>query len=94
MGEGYFACTEFDSTNLRARDGGTLRMQGERVPRSPTQTNGLGYDVFQAGCTPHLKTPPKVRVGDDTSVTNSLNFYASAPRPPVRGRRVELRAWE
>lgn len=66
-------------------------MQAERVPKSPTQSNSLGYNIFQAGCIPHVETPPKVRVGADTNVINSLNFCASAPRAPGCGRRIGLR---
>lgn len=69
-------------------------MQGEGVPKSPTRSNGLGYNIFQAGCTPHVETSPKVRAGADTNVINSLNFSASAPRAPVCGRRIGLRPWE
>lgn len=69
-------------------------MQEKRGPKSPIRSNGLGYNIFQAGCTPHVDTPPKVREGADINVINSLNFCTSAPRAPAYWRRVGLRPWE
>lgn len=54
----------------------------------------MGYNIFQAGCTPHVETPPKVRASDDTNVINSLNFCTSAPRAPGCGRKVGPTLWE
>lgn len=69
-------------------------MQGERIPKSLSQSSGLGCNIFQAGCGSHVETPPKVRVAADTNMINSLNFCTPAPRAPNGGRRIELRPWE
>lgn len=48
--------------------------QGEGVPKSSSWSNGLGYNICQAGCSTHVKHPPEVRAGADTIVINSLKF--------------------
>lgn len=64
-----------DLLALRVRNGlGTLGMQGEGVPKSPTWSNVLGYNICQAGCTPHVETPPEVTAGAGPKVINSLKF--------------------